>query len=287
MTIIIQKDQSAVDEIIVSKGELVARTSVVNVDGARVAYRLHGQGPAVVLVNGTAALDVRWGPVIAEPGKQRTVISLDYSGSGDATDDGSALCLRMLARQVREVAAAAGVDRFDLVGHSLGAAIAIELAAISPDLVRSLIVVAGFSWGAEPRLKLQFELWLDLLRTDRDAFLRLLLLSGLTPAFVSMLGTSAIEDMIKACMPLANWEGIARQVALDLAVDIRSQASSVTSPTLVINCAHDQIVTQTSELAARIPGSTCRQIRAGHLAYFEGAEEFLSLAAEFLGRHGV
>ena len=150
------------------------------------------------------------GPVVAELGKQRTVISLDYSGSGDTTDDGNSLCLQKLARQVKEVAAAAGVDRFDLVGHSLGAAIAIELAATSPDLVRSLIVVAGFSWGAEPRLKLQFELWLDLLRTNREAFLKLLLLSGLTPTFLSMLGTSAIQDMIKAYVPLANWEGIAR-----------------------------------------------------------------------------
>src|SRR5258708_36688513 len=85
MTSIIQIDWRAVDKMIVSKGELLARTSVVNVDGARVAYRLNGQGPAVVLVNGTAALDVHWGPVIAEFGKQRTVISLDYSGSGDTS----------------------------------------------------------------------------------------------------------------------------------------------------------------------------------------------------------
>jgi 3-oxoadipate enol-lactonase len=265
--------------------EIVATTSVVNVDGARVAYRLHGRGPAVVLVNGTAALDAHWGPVIAEFSKHRTVISLDYSGSGDTTDDGSALSLEKLARQVREVARAAGVDRFDLVGHSLGAAIAIQLAANSADLVRSLIVVAGFSRGAEPRLQLQFELWLDLLRTNRDAFLRLLLLSGLTPAFVSRAGTSTIEDMIKGYMPLANWEGITRQVELDLAVDVSRQASSITSPTLVINCAHDQIVTQTPELAASIPGSMCQQISAGHLAYFEGADEFLSLATEFLRRH--
>jgi 3-oxoadipate enol-lactonase len=243
----------------------VATTSVVNVDGARVAYRLHGRGPAVVLVNGTAALDAHWGPVIVELGKHRTVISLDYSGSGDTTDDGTALSLPKLARQVREVARAAGVGRFDLVGHSLGAAIAIQLAASSADLVRSLIVVAGFSRGAEPRLKFQFELWLDLLRTSRDAFLRLLLLSGLTPAFVSRAGTSTIEDMIKAYMPLANWEGIARQVELDLAVDVSEQARSVASPTLVINCAHDQIVTQTPELAASIPGSMCQQISAGHL----------------------
>src|SRR5260370_39449866 len=96
--------------MIVNKGELVARTSVVNVDGPRVAYRLHGQGPALVVVNGTAALDVHWGPVIAEFGQQRTVVSLDYSGSGDTTDDSSALCLQKLAPQVREVAAAAGAD---------------------------------------------------------------------------------------------------------------------------------------------------------------------------------
>jgi 3-oxoadipate enol-lactonase len=259
----------------------MATASVVEVDGACVAYRLHGRGPALVLVNGTSALDVHWGPVIAEFSKYRTVISLDYSGSGDTTDDGSALSLQKLARQVSEVARAAGVDRFDLVGYSLGAAIA----ASSTDLVRSLIVVAGFSRGAEPRLKLQFELWLDLLRTNRDAFLRLLLLSGLTPAFVSKVGASTIEDMINGYMPLANWEGIKRQVELDLAVDVSEAASSVTSPTLVINCAHDQIVTQTPELAASIPGATCRHISAGHLAYFEGADEFLSLATAFLRRH--
>jgi hypothetical protein len=62
------------------------QSAPANVDGARVAYRLHGRGPAVVLVNGTAALDAHWGPVIAEFSKHRTVISLDYSGSGETTD---------------------------------------------------------------------------------------------------------------------------------------------------------------------------------------------------------
>jgi len=34
-------------------------------------------------------------------------------------------------------------------------------------------------------------------------------------------------------------------------------------------------------------GAMCQQIGAGHLAYFEGADEFLSLATEFLRRHDV
>jgi 3-oxoadipate enol-lactonase len=40
--------------------------NVVNIDGAQVAYRVRGDGPAVVLVNGTVALDVHWGPVIED-----------------------------------------------------------------------------------------------------------------------------------------------------------------------------------------------------------------------------
>ena len=86
----------------------MATTSVVNVDDARVAYRLHERGPAVVLVNGTAALDAHWGPVIGELSKNRTVISLDYSGSGDTTDDGSALSLQKLARQGKVAAIQVG-----------------------------------------------------------------------------------------------------------------------------------------------------------------------------------
>ena len=160
------------------------------------------------------------------------------------------------------------------------------MAATSADLVRSLIVVAGFSRGAEPRLKLQFELWLELLRTNREAFLKLLLLSGLTPAFVSSVGASTIEGMIEGYMPSPIGMGLHVRSSSIWRSMLSRQAGSVTSPTLVIDCAHDQIVTQTAELATRIPGSTCRQISAGHLAYFEAADEFLGLATEFLRRHG-
>jgi DNA-binding response OmpR family regulator len=81
---------------------------------------------------------------------------------------------------------------------------------------------------------------------------------------------------------LARIQAVLRRREAGQAAVQRDQEKGRCRFTLVINCAHDQIVTQTSELAARIPGSKCRQIRAGHLAYFEGAEEFLSLAAEFL-----
>jgi hypothetical protein len=45
-------------------------------------------------------------------------------------------------------------------------------------------------------------------------------------------------------------------------------------PTLVVGCAYDQIVTRTHDLCDRIPDATCREINAGHQAYFEASEEF-------------
>src|SRR5260221_5574403 len=98
--------------------------SAAIVGGARVAYRVQGRGPAIVLVNGTAALDMHWGPVIEEFSKSRTVISLDYSGSGETTDDGEALSLQKLAEQVAAVAPAAGVGEFELVGPFTWGAVA-------------------------------------------------------------------------------------------------------------------------------------------------------------------
>ena len=214
--------------------------------------------------------------------KQRTLLSLDYSGSGETVDDEGELTLQKLASEVVGVTKAAGLNRFDIVGHSLGAAVVIEIAARHPDLIRSMVVVTGFAFGSEPRLQLQFELWLDLLRMDRSAFLRLLLLSGLTPAFISRVGLSDIKDMIDGYMPVANWNGIRRQVELDLAVDVREQALRVRSPTLVVPSTHDQIVTECADLAARIPNAKLRRINAGHLAYFEGGDEFVSVLSEFL-----
>ncbi len=73
-----------------------------------------------------------------------------------------------LARQVAAVAEAVGAPHVDLVGHSLGAAIATVLAAERPELVRTLTLVAGFLTADEPRLKLTFELWRRLIAADRE-----------------------------------------------------------------------------------------------------------------------
>jgi pimeloyl-ACP methyl ester carboxylesterase len=54
-------------------------SSFVSVGSARVAYRVLGMGPAVLLVNGTGGGDGHWGDLIERLARSRTVVTLDYS----------------------------------------------------------------------------------------------------------------------------------------------------------------------------------------------------------------
>src|ERR1700758_984519 len=100
------------------KRQELMTSSFVNVGSARVAHRVLGTGPTVLLVNGTGGGDGHWGDLIERLARSRTVVTLDYSGAGETTDDGAPLDLLTLARQVAAVAEAVGGSNIDIVGHS-------------------------------------------------------------------------------------------------------------------------------------------------------------------------
>ena len=114
------------------KRQEIMTSSFVSIGSARVDYRVLGAGPVVLLVNGTGGGDGHWGSLVERLSRSRTGVTLDYAGAGETTDAGSPLDLPTLGRQVAAVAEAVGAPQVDLVGHSLGAAIATVVAAEWP-----------------------------------------------------------------------------------------------------------------------------------------------------------
>lgn len=258
--------------------------------GADVAYHVDGAGPGLVLVHGTGGdSQSNWAHLVEPLSAYRTVVRPDYSGSGATTDDGAPLTVAMLAAQVVAAAKAAGAVPFNLVGFSLGASIASFIAAEYPDLVRSVVLLAGFASGKDARQRMQFELWRDLIRTDRPSMARLLLLTGFSPDFLSRLGDDAITENIAVMVATNNWDGMARQVALDMTLDVRSQARRIDKPALVIGCSHDHMVppSHARELAKLIPGADYAEMATGHLAALEQPDVFLTLLRDFLRKHSA
>jgi pimeloyl-ACP methyl ester carboxylesterase len=260
---------------------------VVEVGAAKVAYRVDGAGPGLVLVHGTGGnSDTNWRQLVGRLSESRMVVRPDYSGSGATIDDGAPLTIAALAAQVVAAAENAGATPFDLVGFSLGAAVATFIAAEYPALVRSVVLLAGFVSSHDARQKMQFELWRDLIRTDRRAMAHLILITGFSPDFLSNLSDTAINEAVADIVSNNNWEGMVRQVELDLTIDVRDQAQRITKPALVIGCRHDHMVppAHAKELAALIRGARYREMATGHLAPLEQPEELATLVLDFL--HG-
>jgi pimeloyl-ACP methyl ester carboxylesterase len=258
---------------------------VVEVDGAKVAFRVDGTGSGLVLVHGTGGnSETNWGQMVGRLSEGRTLIRPDYSGSGGTIDDDGPLTVARLAAQVVAAAGAVGAVPFDLVGFSLGAAVATYIAAEYPHLVRSVVLLAGFASSTDARQTMQFELWRDLIRTDRQAMARFILITGFSPDFLSGLGHAAIREAVDEIVANNNWDGMARQVELDLTIDVRDQAQRIARPAQVIGCIHDHMVpsTHARELAALIPGARYVEMATGHLAPLEQPEEFARLVLDFL-----
>jgi pimeloyl-ACP methyl ester carboxylesterase len=107
-------------------------------------------GPLVVLLHGLASTR-RWWDLVADRlvGPHR-VIRLDFRGHGRSSAPPDGYTIERLAADVAVVLDGLGHRGVALAGHSLGAAVALNVAAARPDLVSSLSCVDGGVY--DPRL---------------------------------------------------------------------------------------------------------------------------------------
>jgi pimeloyl-ACP methyl ester carboxylesterase len=101
-----------------------------------------GSGAPVLLVHGNWASSTWWEPVLARLPAGRRGIAPDLRGRGRTRGPDRGYDIASLASDVLAFANALGLDRFDVVGHSLGSCVAMEIALHHGDRLRSLVVVS-------------------------------------------------------------------------------------------------------------------------------------------------
>lgn len=99
-------------------------------------------GEPLLAIHGVTASHLAW-RVLARHLPDRRLITPDLRGRGRSRDLGAPYGLRQHAADLETVLDAAGVERTQVVGHSMGAFVAVALAARAPDRVSSLVLVDG------------------------------------------------------------------------------------------------------------------------------------------------
>ncbi|WP_370966299.1 alpha/beta fold hydrolase [Amycolatopsis sp. cg9] len=246
---------------------------------AVVHYDRTGDGPALLLLHGTAASREQWGPLTAQA-KTFTVLAPDFPGSGLTTDHGGPIGVEDLAAQAEAVLDHAGVGTAHVVGHSLGGVVAAHLAGTRPDRVRSAVLHAAWP-VTDTRQDAEFRFWLDLLRSG--SFARLLPLMAFGPRYWDQATAESNEQLVKTLDAVIQ-PGADRQIETDRTVDLRPVLGRITAPVLVLGSAHDRLITadQQRELVAAIPDARAAEIDAGHGAPAELPDEFARIVLEYV-----
>jgi pimeloyl-ACP methyl ester carboxylesterase len=123
------------------KVELVAKGATV------FSYKIHyleaGRGAPVILLHGSGGEGARWMPTIQGLAGDFRVIAPDQIGWGASdkplTIYHSGVFAEFLARFMREI----GVPKAALVGQSMGAGVALQMAVKYPQLVERMVLVNG------------------------------------------------------------------------------------------------------------------------------------------------
>ncbi|MET9292560.1 alpha/beta hydrolase [Streptomyces sp. NPDC003077] len=254
---------------------------------SRVEYLVTGSGPGLVLVHGTGASpEANFAALITELRDRYTIVAPVLSGSGATTDPGGTLTVDDLVAQTLGAAQAAGLERYHLVGHSLGASVAAAAAAAVPERVDSLVAHAGWV-RADAWVTFQFDLWLRLLRTEPDLLARIIQLTAMSPRALRLSSAARLEESARGFAELFDAEGMARQVEVNLRLDLTDRLSRVTAPTLVIAGIHDVIVPphHQEEMAASIPGAELVSLDCGHGLPFEDPQLFVKTVTAHLRAH--
>jgi pimeloyl-ACP methyl ester carboxylesterase len=243
-------------------------------DGTRIAYRVEGSGPDVLLLHGFAAdAQGNWfGPGIAAAigGRGRRVIAPDARGHGasDKPHDPAAYGDNAMVRDARALLDHLGVTAVDVVGYSMGSLVSIGV-ALSDPRTRSLVLGGVGERTAATR------------NPERRARI-----AGALEARVARGGADAESRAFRRFAErrgndLAALAAIQRAQVVDNGE--RGALGRITVPTLVVAGADDRLAGSPDGLAARISGAVARTVPGDHLSAV-GRPELAHAIVEFLER---
>lgn len=106
------------------------------------AFRRGGSGVPLLLIHGWRGSSGHWQNTLDGLGDIRSIHAVDLPGHGETPARVHPLTTEGLARLLIAYADRAGLERFDVAGHSYGAAVAVALAAQCPERVRRVVLTS-------------------------------------------------------------------------------------------------------------------------------------------------
>jgi len=253
-------------------------------DGTRIAYESHGTGNLkVLLLHGWGGSSSYWRDLVSHLNLQGLhLIAPSYRGHGESDKPSAGYTLDQFAKDVLSVADAEGARRFVLVGFSMSGKFAQYVAAVHPERVLGLVLIApvpATEFAVPPEMA---KAWCD---TQHD---RNLAFSTILAPFTKIPVKRELTELF-----LDDF-GKAARIGLEETLDIcglsfSERAKKIWVPTLVLAGSYDPLLTPDilkSTILSHIAGARMVTLPCGHEIPQEMPGQTAALVEAFLSGAG-
>jgi branched-chain amino acid transport system permease protein len=250
--------------------------TIVDIGELAIFFVERGEGVPVLYVHGNVASCRFYEHVMDVPGAH--TVALDMPNFGRSKPLSGEPDIDRYADTVEAFIRARGLGRPVVVGHSLGGAVALSLAARFPKVLRALVLVDSAAPGGLATPKDRYPLF-EMMRSSRP------LLAQVLRAQVPTLKDDAFfEALVDEAMMMAEpaWVGHAEALGR---FDYRGRLSAFTGPVLVLRGGKDLLISEemARETAAAFPDARLETIDGvGHSVMVEDPKRFVALIADFM-----
>ena len=258
----------------------------VHVNDIDIAYKDLGRGEPLILIMGYGMTMDLWPPgLLANLSSKYRVIIFDNRGMGNTTASEKPFSLSLFADDTAGLMDALNISKADVLGWSMGADVAQELALHHPGKVDRLILYAGTSGGKEsvpasPDVIEKLTNSSGSARERGERFFSLLFPAEWLRGHPDSLAyfpipteSSPAESYVRQVEAISSWNGT------------YSRLPGIRSPTLVLTGADDVISVPGNAfvIGGRIPGAWVIQVPGGgHGMMYQFPEQFERIVNFFL-----
>jgi pimeloyl-ACP methyl ester carboxylesterase len=283
----------------VSGGPPDAIEGTAEVNGARLWYRITGEGEPVAQIHGAGFGHFNFDLATPELARHFRVVDYDMRGYGQSDRPLQQYDMEVWADDLAGLLDALDIERAHIHATSMGGMIAIVFAGKYPEKTASVVInCAAAKLGHAGRLI--FRNWIDIARLDPDGpgsrtLAELIAWQAFSKAFLEAPGAAAAVDNTQQILRESNDVEVfaaACQAMCDM--DLRAWLPKITAPALVLG-GSDDLMTPWDQgpggagqdaIYEGIPGAEKHVVAgSGHSTIFDNSEEHNRVVLDFFTRH--
>ena len=200
-------------------------------------YKVEGNGETLVFLHGLSDNLLYWEFLASNLKDDYQVIRLDFRGHGESELGDEEITIDQLANDLINLLEVLDVDKINLIGFSLGGAVALDFAVKYPDKVSSLVLMSSFFKINEDSEKILIQLK-DALESSFEDFYDLILPKVLCPDVIDE-NKNELVALKEIASKTANTQAYIKAIDACLDFDIEDKLSEIDIPTLILAGKYD------------------------------------------------